>query len=73
MEMPKPLIFVNPLSPSPQKLREVINETSSEDGIEIYECEDLNEANQLIRLLVLPLHISHLSYALIFYKLTEKL
>ena len=49
MDMPKPLIFVNPLSPSLQKLREVINETSQEDGIEIYECEDLNEANQLIQ------------------------
>ena len=49
MDMPKPLIFVNPLSPSLEKLREVINETSQEDGIEIYECEDLNEANQLIQ------------------------
>jgi hypothetical protein len=49
MEMPKPLIFINPLSPSLQKLKEVIGETNEEDGIEIYECEDLNEANQLIQ------------------------
>ena len=49
MDMPKPLIFINPLSPSLSKLKEVIGETSSEDGIEIYECEDLNEANQLIQ------------------------
>ena len=49
MEMPKPLIFINPLSPSLEKLKGVIGETNEEDGIEIYECEDINEANQLIQ------------------------
>lgn len=44
----KPLIFVRPLSESLKKLHEVISETANEDGIEIFDVDELNEANQLI-------------------------
>lgn len=44
----KPLIFVRPLSESLSKLHEVIKETAEEDGIEIYDVDDITEINQLL-------------------------
>jgi len=44
----KPLIFVHPLSDSLKKLKEVIAETADEDGVEIYEVDDVMEVSQLL-------------------------
>lgn len=44
----KPFIFIEPLSDTLLKLKEVIAETASEEGIEIFTIEDILEANQLI-------------------------
>lgn len=44
----KPFIFIEPLSDTLVKLKEVISETASDEGIEIFMIEDLLEANQLI-------------------------
>ena len=48
MEDKKPLIFLNPLSESLTKLKEVMNESAEEDGIEIYEAESVEEMAQLL-------------------------
>lgn len=44
----KPFIFIEPLSETLQKLKEVVMETASEEGIEIFTIENMMEANQLI-------------------------
>lgn len=44
----KPLIFVEPLSQTLQKLKEVIEENAESEGIEVYEVEDLAEMTQLV-------------------------
>lgn len=44
----KPLIFIRPLSESLSKLHEVISETAQEEGIEIYDVDDITEVNQLL-------------------------
>jgi len=44
----KPLLFIYPLTPSLQKLKEVIEKTAEEDGVEIYEIDNVSEAAQLI-------------------------
>lgn len=44
----KPFIFIEPLSDTLLKLKEVIAETAAEEGIEIFTIEDILEANQLI-------------------------
>lgn len=48
MEMFKPLIFIYPLSPTLQKLKEVKEEVAEEEKIELYECDMVQEAGQLI-------------------------
>ncbi len=48
MSETKPFIFIEPLSDTLQKLKEVVMETASEEGIEIFTIEDMMEANQLI-------------------------
>jgi hypothetical protein len=44
----KPLLFIHPLTPSLIKLKEVIQKTAEEDGVEIFDIDDAAEANQLI-------------------------
>lgn len=44
----KPLIFLEPLSETLVKLKEVIADSADEEGIEIFEVEDLEEMQQLI-------------------------
>ncbi len=44
----KPLIFVEPLSQTLQKLREVISENAESEGIEVFDVEELAELGQLI-------------------------
>ena len=44
----KPLIFVYPLSESLQKLKDIMSESSEENGLEIYEVDAAVEAVQLI-------------------------
>lgn len=48
MEDKKPLIFLNPLSESLTKLKEVMSESADEDGIEIFEAESVEEMAQLL-------------------------
>lgn len=48
MALPKPLIFIHPLSDTLQKLYEIMSENADEEGIEIFDCEDEDEAEQLI-------------------------
>ncbi|MBH47732.1 MAG: hypothetical protein CME71_06140 [Halobacteriovorax sp.] len=48
MDGKKPLIFIKPYSKTLQKLFEVMEEASEDQGTEIYEIEDLSEAVQLI-------------------------
>ncbi len=44
----KPLIFLEPLSQTLKKLKEVLEENSESEGIEIYDVESVEEASQLI-------------------------
>jgi hypothetical protein len=44
----KPLIFLQPLSPTLEKLREIMSENAEEEGIEIYDIESAEEGVQLI-------------------------
>lgn len=44
----KPFIFIEPLSDTLLKLKEVVQETAAEEGIEIFTIEDMMEANQLV-------------------------
>jgi len=44
----KPVIFVSPLTLSLKKLREILSQTSTNEGIEVYEIESIDEANQTI-------------------------
>jgi len=48
MEDKKPLIFLNPLSESLTKLKEVMTESAEDDGIEIFEAESVEEMAQLL-------------------------
>lgn len=48
MDGKKPLIFIKPYSKTLQKLFEVMQESSEEQGTEIYEIEELSEAIQII-------------------------
>ncbi len=48
MEDGKPLIFLEPLTDSVKKLKEALEATAEQDGIEIYEVENPEEYNQLI-------------------------
>src|SRR5690606_20985184 len=48
MDGGKPLIFIKPYTKTLQKLKEVLEESSEQQGTEIYEIEDLQEAIQLI-------------------------
>jgi len=44
----KPLIFLEPLSETLKKLKEVISGTADDEGIEIFEVDSLEEMHQLI-------------------------
>lgn len=44
----KPLVFVEPLSPTFKKLQEVLTPIAESEGIEIFTTADINEAMQLI-------------------------
>lgn len=44
----KPLILLNPLSPTLEKLKEVIEEISESEGIEVFEVDSIEECSQLI-------------------------
>jgi DNA-binding response OmpR family regulator len=44
----KPLIFLEPLSDTLKKLKEVLEENTDAEGIEIFDVESIDEANQLI-------------------------
>lgn len=44
----KPLVFLHPLSPTLEKLREIMSENSEDEGIEIYDVETPEEGVQLI-------------------------
>lgn len=44
----KPLIFLEPLSQTLQKLKEVVEENSEAEGIEVFEIDSLEEAVQLL-------------------------
>lgn len=44
----KPLIFLKPLSPTLQKLKEVIEENAEAEGIEVFEVDSLEEIGQLL-------------------------
>ncbi len=44
----KPLIFLEPLSQTLKKLKEVLEENSESEGIEIFDVESVEEASQLI-------------------------
>jgi len=44
----KPLIFLEPLSETLKKLREVLNENSESEGIDIFDVGSIEEASQLI-------------------------
>ena len=48
MSAKKPLIFIQPLSESLQKLKDVIEEVAEEEKIEVFEVEDASEVAQLI-------------------------
>lgn len=48
MDDKKPLIFLNPLSESLQKLKEVMSESAEQDGIEIFEADSIEEMGQLL-------------------------
>lgn len=48
MEGGKPLIFIKPYTKTLAKLKEVLEESSEQQGTEIYEIDDLQEAIQLI-------------------------
>ena len=48
MEGSKPLIFIKPYTKTVAKLVEVLQESSEDQGTEIYEIEDLQEAIQLL-------------------------
>lgn len=48
MDEGKPLIFLMPLTESVKKLKEAIEETAEQDGIDIYEVETTEEYNQLV-------------------------
>lgn len=48
MEGSKPLIFIKPYTKTLEKLVEVLRESSEDQGTEIYEIEDLQEAIQLL-------------------------
>lgn len=48
MEEKKPLIFLQPLSESLKKLKEVMSESSEQDGIEIFEADSIEEMGQLL-------------------------
>ncbi|GAB4416185.1 MAG: hypothetical protein OHK0056_24310 [Bacteriovoracaceae bacterium] len=48
MDDKKPLIFLNPLSESLQKLKEVMSESAEQDGIEIFEADSIDEMGQLL-------------------------
>lgn len=47
-ENSKPLIFLEPLSETLKKLKEVLEENSEAEGIEIFDVESVDEASQLI-------------------------
>lgn len=47
-ENAKPLIFLEPLSETLKKLKEVIEQSSEAEGIEVFEVETLQEAKQLV-------------------------
>lgn len=47
-EQNKPLIFLQPLSETLQKLKEVISENAEAEGIEVFEVDDLSEMIQLL-------------------------
>ncbi|MCP4913061.1 MAG: hypothetical protein GY909_08075 [Oligoflexia bacterium] len=47
-ENAKPLIFLEPLSETLKKLKEVIEQNSEAEGIEVFDVETLEEAKQLI-------------------------
>ena len=44
----KPLIFIEPLSDTLKKLKEVVEENAENEGIEVYEIDSLEEAAQLL-------------------------
>lgn len=48
MEGAKPLIFIKPYTKTIEKLKEVLEESSEQQGTEIYEIEDVQEAIQLL-------------------------
>lgn len=48
MALPKPLIFIYPISASLQNLKKLMEENSEKEGIEVFECDMIQEAGQLI-------------------------
>ena len=70
----KPLIFIHPMSDTAKKLKEVIEETAKEEGIEIFEIDDSGEYHQLCPTLGQSLTIfSHPKNVLNAYSQYEKL